>query len=131
MAKAPGRACPTARPTPRPVGPSGTNAAKPFEASGAAHIAENEKRRTSRPSPEPCDRFQLSCEVLLIDVLSAAGYYSQLKRKLPPNHPRVIEAHRRLVAARLRVHVADLMATSPALTDSQVEDIAALLRGRQ
>jgi hypothetical protein len=67
----------------------------------------------------------------VIDVLSAAGSYSQIKRRFPPNDNRVIQAHRELVAARLRVYVADLMATSPPLTAEQVECIARLLRGER
>jgi hypothetical protein len=65
----------------------------------------------------------------MIDVLRAAGSYSQLKRKLPANDPRVVEAHRELVAARLLIHVSDLMAVSPPLNGDQVERITALLRG--
>lgn len=65
----------------------------------------------------------------MIEVLRAAGKYSQLKRNLPAGDPRVTDAHRDLVAARLLVHVSDLMSASPPLTGDQVERIAALLRG--
>jgi hypothetical protein len=67
----------------------------------------------------------------LIDVLRAAGTYSQLKRKFPSEDVRVVEAHRELVAARLLVHISDLMATSPPLTTAQVERIAEVLRGER
>ena len=67
----------------------------------------------------------------MIEVAQAAGSYSQLKRKLPPDHPRVIAAKQELVTARLVNHVSDLMAISPPLTGDQVERIAALLRGDQ
>lgn len=65
----------------------------------------------------------------MIDVLQRAGSYSQLKRKFPPDHPSVVEAHQQLVAARLLAHVSNLMASSPPLTADQVEQIAVILRG--
>jgi hypothetical protein len=65
----------------------------------------------------------------MIEVLRAAGKYSQLKRNLPAGDPRVADAHRDLVAERLLAHVSEMLATSPPLTGDQVERIAALLRG--
>lgn len=65
----------------------------------------------------------------MIELLRAAGTYSQLKRKLPADHPRVIEAHRDLVAERLLAHVSEILGTSPPLTGEQVERIARVLRG--
>ena len=62
-------------------------------------------------------------------VLRAAGSYSQLKRMLPADNPRVVEAHRELVTARLMARVTEMMASSPPLTGDQVERIARLLRG--
>lgn len=64
----------------------------------------------------------------VMDVLRLSGRYSQVKRNRPPDDPIVIEAHRDLVAARLLVHVSEIMASSPPLTSDQVGRIAALLR---
>jgi hypothetical protein len=65
----------------------------------------------------------------VIQVLRAAGTYSQLKRNLPADDPRVIDAHRDLVAERLLAHISEILANSPPLTGEQVERIAAVLAG--
>jgi hypothetical protein len=65
----------------------------------------------------------------MIELLRAAGTYSQLKRKLPADHPKVIAAHRDPVADRLLAHVSELVATAPQLTADQVARISAVLRG--
>lgn len=66
----------------------------------------------------------------MIEALRRAGVYTQLKRKLPADDPRVLDAHRELVTERLLVHIHDVLAAAPALTDEQVERIASVLAGR-
>ncbi len=83
-------------------------------------------KRTADPNCHAAFRVRIST---LIEVLSAAGRYSQLKRKFPADDPRVLDARRDLVTARLIEHVKQLMASTPPLTGEQVEAVATVLRG--
>jgi hypothetical protein len=64
----------------------------------------------------------------VMDVLRHAGRYSQLKRLRSADDPRVVTAHRDLVAAWLLMHFSEIMSGAPPLTGDQVESIAALRR---
>jgi hypothetical protein len=64
---------------------------------------------------------------LSIQVLRWSGTYGQIKRKLPADHPAVIEAHRELTAARVAVVIERVMDGAPALTDEQVDWITKLV----
>lgn len=64
----------------------------------------------------------------VLDVLRASGRYSQAKRNHQADDPAVVAAHRDLIAARIIVHVNEIMAGAPPLAAAQIERIAALLR---
>jgi hypothetical protein len=65
----------------------------------------------------------------LMDVARLSGRYSQLKRSRPADDPDMASVHRDLVAARLLLHISEILATSPPLAGAQVERIAAELAG--
>lgn len=58
-----------------------------------------------------------------------AGRYGGLKKNLDADDPRVVDAHRQLVALQLCEHVADVLSGAPALTPEQIENITSVLAG--
>jgi len=66
----------------------------------------------------------------MIEVLRRSGVYNQLKRKYPADDPRVLDARRELLTERLLVHIHNVLADAPALTDEQAQQITAVLTRR-
>jgi hypothetical protein len=53
---------------------------------------------------------------------------ARLNQLHPPGHPELVEAQRDLAASALHDHVERVLASSPRLSDEQLDRIAALLR---
>ena len=66
----------------------------------------------------------------MIDISRWSGTYRQLKHLLPADDPRVLDAHRALITARLAHRASELMTDAAPLTDEQIERIVAVLRGQ-
>lgn len=60
--------------------------------------------------------------------LSDRGSYAALFRHYGPDHPKVVEARRKLADDALQATVEKLVADWPPFTEQQIENVVAMLR---